>query len=256
MKTTLKTIAVAAFVFVSSPVEKAQAGIPVIDGVGLVQHIMNALENMAQTMQMIQSYQAQLMQFENQLRNTLNPDNWVWGQAQQTIGNLLSQVDNLRNFRQQFGSLDDYLSKYRNIDYYSSTSCLSRGGCSQQQMKTFVQDSNEAGRAKSEAVRRSNDTVIRSLDKQQDLIQSDAAKLKQLQQNAMSAQGQMAAIQSANQLASNQSEQLLQIRMLMVSQQAAATSMAQADADTQSLNQAASEALRESRYAPSPVRGW
>ena len=40
------------------------AGIPVIDAVGLVQHVLNAVQSVQQTLQMIQSYQTQLLQLQ------------------------------------------------------------------------------------------------------------------------------------------------------------------------------------------------
>lgn len=73
--------------------------------------------------------------------------------------------------------------------------------------------------------------MFKALDEQQETLQSDADNLADLQTQATSAQGQMEAIQAANQLASAQTNQLLQIRSLLVSQQNAAATMAQAQAD-------------------------
>ncbi len=54
----------------------------------------------------------------------------------------------------------------------------------------------------------------------------------------------MEAIQAANQLASAQTNQLLQIRSLLVAQQNAAATLAQAQADKEAQQAAASEQLR------------
>jgi P-type conjugative transfer protein TrbJ len=74
-------------------------------------------------------------------------------------------------------------------------------------------------------------TLCLRLDEQQETLQSDADNLADLQTQATGAQGQMEAIQAANQLASAQTNQLLQIRSLLVAQQNAAATLAQAQAD-------------------------
>ena len=67
---------------------------------------------------------------------------------------------------------------------------------------------------------------------------------------ATTADGQVKAIQYANQLASHQSNQLLQIRGLMVAQQNALVVRMQAQADLEAKQQAAHAASTEGRIAP------
>jgi len=200
--------------------QPAHAGIPVIDAVGLVQHIMNALQSIQQTMQMITSYQTQLMQLENQIKNTLNPGAFLWDQANLTINGLLNQIDTISHFKTQFGSIDSYLDKFKDFDHYKNAPCL-RNGCSVVDMEAFVANVKADDEVKAEAVKASNDAMIKGLDEQQEQLQRDADRLRDLQANAMTAEGQLEAIQHANQLASSQAAQLLQIRGLMMSQQSA-----------------------------------
>lgn len=87
-------------------------------------------------------------------------------------------------------------------------------------------------------------------------LQSDADNLADLQTQATSAQGQMEAIQAANQLASAQTNQLLQIRSLLVSQQNAAATLAQAQADKEAQQIVADEKVLAGKNTPSPKRIW
>ncbi|MGL5334645.1 MAG: P-type conjugative transfer protein TrbJ, partial [Enterovibrio sp.] len=58
------------------------------------------------------------------------------------------------------------------------------------------------------------------------------------------------------QLASHQSNQLLQIRNLLIAQQNAVITKMQADADKEAQQEAAAEQLRKGRFVPSPARSW
>jgi P-type conjugative transfer protein TrbJ len=66
----------------------------------------------------------------------------------------------------------------------------------------------------------------------------------------------MQAIGYANQLASQQANQLLQIRGLLIAQQNAMATKMQADADKEAQQQAAAAQLRKGSYRASPARTW
>ncbi|EFK1831396.1 conjugal transfer protein TrbJ, partial [Escherichia coli] len=101
------------------------------------------------------------------------------------------------------------------------------------------------------------DAVFKVLDEQQETLQRDADNLADLQTQVTGAQGQMEAIQAANQLASAQTNQLLQIRSLLVAQQNAATTLAQAQADKEAQQAAASEQLRNGdNISTSSSKNW
>jgi P-type conjugative transfer protein TrbJ len=97
---------------------------------------MTAMENIAQTAKQIeqyekqvQQYKTQLDQYENMLKNTARPVTEIWDQAQATMNALRSAVDTLNRYKQQLGSLDAYLSKFQDIDYYKSSPCFTSTGC-------------------------------------------------------------------------------------------------------------------------------
>ena len=115
---------------------------------------------------------------------------------------------------------------------------------------------SENRRLAAESQRKANEALFRGLDRQQTALRNDARTLEQLQSRAQSADGQMQALGYANQLASQQANQLLQIRGLLIAQQNAVVTRMQAEADREALQTAASEALRRNGYTTSPGRAW
>ena len=224
----------------------AKAGIPVIDGGNLTQNVLTAMESVAQTLKQIEQYQTQLQQYENMLQNTAAPTAYIWDQASQTMDRLRSAIDTLDYYKRSLGSIDGYLGKYQDVAYYRASPCFSGAGCSEAEWAAM----NENQRLASESQKRANDALFRGLDQQQENMQADARQLERLQSAATTADGQVKAIQYANQLASHQSNQLLQIRGLMVAQQNALVVRMQAQADLEAKQQAAHAASTEGRIAP------
>lgn len=230
----------------------AHAGIPVIDGANLSQTIMTAIESVAQTLKQIEQYSTQLQQYENQLQNTVAPAAYIWDRAQSTINGLMSAVDTLDYYKTQLGSVDAYLGKFQDVAYYRGSLCFSNAGCSDAEWAAM----NENRRLASESQKKANDALFRGLDKQQDGLKADARTLEQLQSSAQGASGQMQALGYANQLASQQANQLLQIRALLIAQQNAVATRMQAEADREAQQQVASEQLRRGAFQASPARSW
>ncbi|EGR1420447.1 P-type conjugative transfer protein TrbJ [Vibrio cholerae] len=216
------------------------SGIPVADGVNLPQNIISAIEAVAHTAKQIQQYQTQLQQYENALQNTMAPAVYIWDQAQSTINELTQATNTLAYYQNQLGSLDAYLSKFQDVAYYRSSPCFNgSGGCTPAEQ--FAMEENR--RLASESQKKANDALFNNLALQQDNLQTDARQLERLQSAAQGADGQLAAIGYANQLASNQANQLLQIRSLLIAQQNAVGARMQAEVDKEALQQAAHEAL-------------
>ena len=230
----------------------AHAGIPVIDGANLSQTIMTAIESVAQTLKQIEQYQTQLQQYENQIQNTMAPAAYIWDRAQSTINGLMSAVDTLNYYKTQLGSVDAYLGKFQDVAYYRGSPCFSSAGCSDAERAAM----SENRRLASESQKKANDALFRGLDKQQDALKADARTLEQLQSSAQGASGQMQALGYANQLASQQANQLLQIRGLLIAQQNAVATRMQAEADREAQQQVASEQLRRGTFQSSPARSW
>ena len=230
----------------------AHAGIPVIDEANLSQTVMTAIESVAQTLKQIEQYQTQLQQFENQLQNTVAPAAYIWDRAQATINGLMNAVDTLTYYKRQLGSIDAYLGKFQDVAYCRGSPCLSPAGCSDAERAAM----NENRRLASESQKKANDALMRGLDRQQDALKADARTLEQLQSSAEGASGQLQALGYANQLASQQANQLLQIRALLIAQQNAVAARMQAEADNEAVQQAASEQLRRGTFQASPARSW
>lgn len=236
--------------------EPARAGIPVIDVASLTQSILEVIESISQGLQMVQSYQTQLQQYQNQIINTMNVSNWLWDDARQIIGGVLAIGDSVRGFKNQFGSIDAYIGKFKDIDYYKQLPCFGSGGCTRQELQAMTTQVKEQKKISSEVRKEANNALVKSIDEQQDALERDADKLRDLQANAQTSAGQLEAIQHASQLASNQANQLLQIRALMLAQQSALSAEKQTDEDERARVNASKEALRASRYQQSTGRAW
>ena len=87
-------------------------------------------------------------------------------------------------------------------------------------------------------------------------MQTDAATLQRLQANAQTASGQMQAIGYANQLASNQANQLLQLRALLIAQQTAEATRNQVIADREAQQAAADQSWRKDTLTPVTHNNW
>lgn len=217
----------------------AAPGIPVIDAANLTQTVVAAAENVAQTMKQIEQYQTQLRQYENMLKNTMAPTAFIWDKATGTISKLLGAVDTLNYYKNSLGSVDKYLAKFQNASFYKSSPCFTARGCSEAEWTAI----KEVQRLGSEAQKKANDAMFKGLDQQQRSIEDDAAQLERLQAGAQSAEGQMQALGFANQLASHQASQLLQMRTMLASAQNAIATRNQVLVDREALQQTASEKL-------------
>jgi P-type conjugative transfer protein TrbJ len=84
----------------------------------------------------------------------------------------------------------------------------------------------------------------------------DARRLKRVQTAAQSTNGQVEAIQYANMLASEEANQLLQIRAALLAQQNMDAARAQAIADREAKEMAANRTFRSATPQPSAIRAW
>ncbi|UTH38980.1 P-type conjugative transfer protein TrbJ (plasmid) [Pseudomonas sp. KHPS1] len=237
-----KTVLAAAIAI--GAIQGAHAGIPVIDGGNLTQNILTAIESVAQTLKQaeeyakqVEQYQTQLEQYENMLQNTAAPAAYIWDQANATINKLLHAQDMLEYYQNRAGSLDAYLEKYQDPAFYRSSPCFNGTGCTEAAKEAMEENQRSANEAQKVA----NAAMFKGINEQQTNLKADAAQLRTLQSQASSADGQMKAIQAGNQLASHQSNQLLQIRGLMIAQQNALLAQMQAEQNRQAIEIAADQ---------------
>jgi len=230
----------------------ASAQWAVIDAANVMQTTITALENVQQTAKQVQQYQTQLQQYQNMLQNTTAPATHIWDQAQRTMNALRNSIDTLNYYKGQLGSIDAYLGQFKNTADYRSHPCFSVNGCTQAQWEAMKAQE----RLGSEAQKKANDALFRGIDQQQDTLEADARQLERLQASAQGAQGQMQAIGYANQLASHQSNQLLQIRGLLLAQQNAIATRNQVLADREAKEAANAALQRAGTFQRSPLRNW
>jgi P-type conjugative transfer protein TrbJ len=233
-------------------VAPAHAGLPVIDASNLSQNVITATENVAHTLKQIQQYQTQLQQYENMLQNTTAPATQIWDSATTTMNQLRRSIDTLNYYKASLGSIDAYLARFKDTSAYRGSPCYSFRGCTPAEWAAMT-DSERLG---SESQKKANDALFRGLDRQQDGMQADASQLQRLQAAAQGTTGQLEAIGYANQLASHQANQLLQIRALLIAQQNAIATRNQALADREAKETAAASQLRGGSFHHSAAKNW
>lgn len=236
------------FLWALSPGSAISGGIPVMDSTNLTQNIMGVLQNVMQTMKQVKEYQTQMDQYQTQLQNTLSPSTFVWDDAQGTIMDILGTIDTLSTYKQQVGDLDSYLNKFRDMNYYEN---LLNDGYSQDEIDQLY-GIDALG---SETKREANNALIRTVDNQQASLQADADQLQDIQSQAEGSQGQMEAMQSTNMLLSNISNQLLQMRGLLIAQNNALAEMRKDRIDKEARQRAASKQLRSGTFEKTPDDG-
>lgn len=242
-------------VIATSPITIAPlsaSGVPVIDAANLTQNILTAIESVAQTLKQIEQYKTQLKQYENMLQNTLAPAAYIWDQAVTTMNELRAAIDTLNYYKNLLGSVDAYLAKFQDVDYYRNSPCFKAGGCSEAELAALKEQQSLG----SQAQKKANDALFKGLDKQQDAMVADARTLQRLQAGAQGAEGQMQALGYANQLLSHQANQLLQLRAMLIAQQNMVATRQQVIADREAREAAASEQLRKGTFKPSTQRKW
>ncbi len=254
-------------------VRAAQAGIPVVDSGNITQSTITATNNVKQTLgqaqtiakqaqqysKQIQQYQKQLQQYQKQIQqydldmlNTRAPDSFVWKEAESVIDELIDSIDTLGYYENSLGSINAYLGQFQDVAHYKSSPCFSEDGCSESEVSAIVRNEELS----SESQKKANDALLKGLAKQQEDLKADAQKLELLQRASQTATGRLAVLQYANQFASLQASQMMQIRGLLMAQQNAMASEMQAQSNRTAQERASSTRLRKGGFKKSPSRSW
>lgn len=235
------------------------AGIPVFDGPNMSQNAVAAMEAVAQTLTQLDQYatqmnqyDTQLSQYDNMLRNTVAPAAYIWDKANSIISKVVAAQDMSSYYSNQARDLDSYLDQFKSASYYRGSACYGASGCTDNDR----QDIWKAQMQAQEAEKKSTDALFKSVDQQQVNLRADSAQLERLQAAATTADGQMKAIQYANQLASNQSAQLLQIRSLLTAQQSALANQMAAVNDEKARNSAMQQNMTSGSYTMDKAKTW
>lgn len=211
----------------------------------------NLLESVKQTGYQIKLYKSQLDEYKTMLKNTSSLGSFNWDPASTTIDSLIQSIDTLSYYKQQAGSMDAYLARYQSEDFYAKSLCAANG-CTNKNL----QDLKANQTAASAAQKKANDALLRGLDKQQQTLQLEAKKLRVLQQQAQNAEGQKQAIQAASQLASAETNQLIQIRGLLIAQNNAEATRASAMANKEAMQAAGDARFRSGSFRKSSGKTW
>ena len=171
------------------------------------------------------------------LQNTAAPAMYYWDLAQKTMNGVRGTIDTLAYYKKTSGSIDNYLGRFQDINYYRASPCFKPSGCTATEWDALKKQQELA----SQAQKRANDALFRGLDLQQDALNSDAKRLEQLQASAQTVDGQVKAMQNANMIAANTGNQLLQIRGLLIAQQNVEATRRQAVMDREAQQQAAND---------------
>ena len=161
------------------------------------------------------------------------------------MNKVIALQNQIEFYMEQGGDVDSYLRKFGNLCTYRGSPYFK---AATEENRKDLMEAEELG---SEAQKNANDNVVRTLENQQEALRQDAANLETLQANAQSSQGRMEAIQHANQLASHQANQLLQLRGLLMAKIAAENARSQTVAAREARIQAMEEQAKVSTYKKS-----
>ena len=229
------------------------SGAPVFDVANWIQNAKMITTQLSEYKTQVDQYKNQVNQYQNMLANTKSLTSFEWDNANSVINNLLESTDTIDYYKQEAGSLQGYLDRFQSQEYYQKTSCFNDSGqCSAEDLRKIKQ----ARLASSVAEKRANDAMIKGIDKQQQSLKADSVKLRNLQSQAQSAEGQKQALQAASQLASQQNHQLMQIRGLLMAQQNAQAVKDAAAADKKAIQSAGDERFRAGSYHKSSGKKW
>ena len=184
------------------------SGIPVVDAllnstaaVQLHQQITTATQNVAQTLkqidqyaQQVRQYETQLQQYAQQLKDAALPASQIWNQTQGTMRDMMSLVN-----QAQGGQMLAYLQQYKDLNGWLSSNGYYNPNAIQQ------------GYALQKST---NDTALQMAQAQRAALLNDVQRFQGLENAAGNADGADKLLSYANQIAAEQTQQLMQMRAL------------------------------------------
>ncbi|EGH34443.1 conjugal transfer protein TrbJ, partial [Pseudomonas syringae pv. japonica str. M301072] len=100
----------------------------------------------------------QLQQYQTMLQNTAAPAAYIWSEADQTISKLLAAQDTLSYYKNQAGSLEQYLSRYQDAAHYAKAPCIGMDTCMAQDQQAIADSQSDATTVR----KRANDALLTS----------------------------------------------------------------------------------------------
>jgi P-type conjugative transfer protein TrbJ len=202
----------------------------------LTQQITSATQNVASVLKQVdqyalqmQQYRQQLLQYAQKMKDAALPVAQIWGQVQKTMGDMMNLVN-----QAQGGQMLAYLQQYKDLNGWLQSNGYYNPNALQQ------------GYALQKST---NDTALQMAQAQRAALLSDAQQFQALQSTAGSADGEDKLLSYANQIAAEQTQQLMQLRALANQMLEEAAARDAALANRQALMDAATQqALSDHSY--------
>jgi P-type conjugative transfer protein TrbJ len=242
------TAITASVLTVALPFTALATGIPVFDASNLGQNVISALNSVRHTLQQaaayaqqVEQYRTQLLQYVNEIKQAtgLAEAARVWAEAQDTMRQLQSVYQAYQSLTSTSG-LQQYLAQFRDVNYYLNTPSV------------YYQPNYTGPQMQKQA----NDAFVRGIVLQEDALKQDAATVERMRASAQGVNGQLQALEAANQFAQMQNTQLIQIRAILLQQQQALAAQMQTQADDAARQKAALEQYYRPTYQPAQRIGY
>jgi len=233
------------------------SGIPTVDIAAIAQAILQVMESIQQTTALMDQYQTQLEQYENQLQHSLAPAAYIWEQASLTMSKLERAQAMLDVYNNQLGGLEGYLGQFKDVNWYKRSPCFSKNGCTPEELKAMTEVHERILTEQNNAQLKTNQKSVELAALQIKIAESASKQIKQIQNQASSAQGQLQAIGATNQFAALQGEQLININhQLSALIQILARQAEYAQQKQVHQQEFATKALSTDNIKPSPRKIW
>ena len=230
---------------------------PVFDAGNFAQNVVSAIEAVDQTLTQIMTYQNQLLQYEEMVRNGLAPAVYTWDRIVSIQNKLRTIAGSLRDYRHWLRDLDDYLSKFADLDYYRSARCYGSDlSCPESEWERILRESQDMHGLASESRKKTLDQLMKSLETSEEELAEESTNLEKLQRQAQSAEGHMQALQAGNQLSAAEVHQLMQMRAIMLALYRAIAVQALVEQTHEAQQRAADERFLRPMAKDSPKVVW
>lgn len=171
---------------------------------------------------------------------------WDTYKVKETTQSMATATDTLSGYSQN-GGLNQHLATFKDTATYQANKCLTKSGCSAADMAAIKQSELLA----SQAQKRANDGLARGIALQQEQLKEDADRLENLRNNVNNAQGTNSMLSYMAQFQGQQSDQIANMRALMVAQNNAQVARNQAVVNREALEAASATQLRQGTYVKS-----
>ena len=158
------------------------------------QNVAAVLKQVDQYAQQVRQYETQLMQYAQQIKDATLPASQIWNQAQGTMRDMMGLVN-----QAQGSQMLAYLQQYKDMNGWLSSNGYYNPNAIQQ------------GYALQKST---NDTALQMAQAQRTALLNDVQRFQGLQSAAGSADGANKLLSYANQIAAEQTLQLMQMRAL------------------------------------------